>query len=164
MLSVPSRRSRAVESDDEEEEESRSGTSTSVGRNDTKRSRRSREDEDTPASTPPRRLANGLSSVARSNKGKQAVTNGAATPKLKHQPGAIVRVKLTNFVTYTSAEFFPGPNLNIVEESILPAVGKRDEARQICCDLAHRRHPTAGRTCVELKERKRYGGRATRSL
>jgi chromosome segregation ATPase len=30
------------------------------------------------------------------------------------QPGAIVRVKLTNFVTYESAEFFPGPNLNMV--------------------------------------------------
>ncbi|KAH8684630.1 P-loop containing nucleoside triphosphate hydrolase protein [Tricladium varicosporioides] len=30
------------------------------------------------------------------------------------QPGAIVRVKLTNFVTYTDAEFFPGPNLNMV--------------------------------------------------
>jgi structural maintenance of chromosomes protein 5 len=115
MLSVPSRRSRTVESDDEEEEESRSGTPASVGRNDTKRSRRSREvDEDTPASTPPRRLGNGLSSVARSNKGKQVVTNGTTSPKSKHQPGAIVRVKLTNFVTYTSAEFFPGPNLNMV--------------------------------------------------
>ncbi len=32
----------------------------------------------------------------------------------KHQPGSIVRVKLTNFVTYTSAEFFPGPSLNMV--------------------------------------------------
>jgi len=29
-------------------------------------------------------------------------------------PGAIVRVKLTNFVTYEKAEFFPGPNLNMV--------------------------------------------------
>ena len=35
-------------------------------------------------------------------------------PKRRHQPGAIVRVKVTNFVTYTSAEFFPGPNLNMV--------------------------------------------------
>ncbi|KAF1997908.1 P-loop containing nucleoside triphosphate hydrolase protein [Amniculicola lignicola CBS 123094] len=31
-----------------------------------------------------------------------------------HQPGAIVRVKLTNFVTYTAAEFHPGPSLNMV--------------------------------------------------
>ena len=30
------------------------------------------------------------------------------------QPGAIVRVKLSNFVTYEKAEFFPGPNLNMV--------------------------------------------------
>ena len=30
------------------------------------------------------------------------------------QPGSIVRVKLTNFVTYTAAEFFPGPSLNMV--------------------------------------------------
>lgn len=30
------------------------------------------------------------------------------------QPGAIVRVKLKNFVTYESAEFFPGPSMNMV--------------------------------------------------
>ncbi|QIX01196.1 hypothetical protein AMS68_006713 [Peltaster fructicola] len=34
--------------------------------------------------------------------------------KAVHQPGSIVRVKLLNFVTYTSAEFHPGPNLNMV--------------------------------------------------
>lgn len=32
----------------------------------------------------------------------------------KHQPGAIVRVHLTGFVTYTSVEFRPGPSLNMV--------------------------------------------------
>lgn len=32
----------------------------------------------------------------------------------RHQPGSIVRVKLQNFVTYTSAEFFPGPSLNMI--------------------------------------------------
>ncbi|KAH8662344.1 structural maintenance of chromosome complex subunit SmcA [Xylariales sp. PMI_506] len=31
-----------------------------------------------------------------------------------YQPGAVVRVRLTNFVTYEDAEFFPGPNLNMV--------------------------------------------------
>lgn len=31
-----------------------------------------------------------------------------------HQPGAIVRVKLTKFVTYDLVEFFPGPSLNMV--------------------------------------------------
>ncbi|WEW61429.1 Structural maintenance of chromosomes protein 5 [Emydomyces testavorans] len=32
----------------------------------------------------------------------------------KYRPGAIVRIKLTNFVTYTSAEVRPGPRLNMV--------------------------------------------------
>ena len=31
-----------------------------------------------------------------------------------YKPGSIVRVKLTNFVTYTVAEFFPGNKLNMV--------------------------------------------------
>jgi hypothetical protein len=31
-----------------------------------------------------------------------------------YKPGAIVRIKVTNFVTYTSAEFLPGPKLNMV--------------------------------------------------
>ena len=32
----------------------------------------------------------------------------------KHQPGSILRVKLTDFVTYTAVEFCPGPSLNMV--------------------------------------------------
>ena len=35
------------------------------------------------------------------------------SPK-KHQPGSILKVKLTNFVTYTDVEFSPGPSLNMV--------------------------------------------------
>ncbi|GLI77866.1 structural maintenance of chromosomes protein 5 [Penicillium ochrochloron] len=31
-----------------------------------------------------------------------------------YKPGAIVRIKVANFVTYTSAEFHPGPKLNMV--------------------------------------------------
>ncbi|KAF9884458.1 Structural maintenance of chromosomes protein 5 [Aspergillus nanangensis] len=31
-----------------------------------------------------------------------------------YRPGSIVRIKVTDFVTYTSAEFFPGPKLNMV--------------------------------------------------
>ncbi|KAI5296150.1 Structural maintenance of chromosomes protein 5 [Ascosphaera acerosa] len=33
---------------------------------------------------------------------------------IKHSPGAIVRVRLTDFVTYSSAEFHPGPLLNMI--------------------------------------------------
>ncbi|EME49224.1 hypothetical protein DOTSEDRAFT_84658 [Dothistroma septosporum NZE10] len=32
----------------------------------------------------------------------------------QHKPGSIVRVTLRDFVTYTNAEFHPGPNLNMV--------------------------------------------------
>ena len=39
--------------------------------------------------------------------------NGAAVQD-GYKPGAIVRIKVTDFVTYTSAEFFPGPKLNMV--------------------------------------------------
>ncbi|KAK3109404.1 Structural maintenance of chromosomes protein 5, partial [Teratosphaeriaceae sp. CCFEE 6253] len=38
----------------------------------------------------------------------------AARPPGQHQPGSIVRVRLKDFVTYTNAEFNPGPNLNMV--------------------------------------------------
>lgn len=31
-----------------------------------------------------------------------------------YKPGAIVRIKVTNFVTYNNAEFYPGPKLNMV--------------------------------------------------
>ena len=40
-----------------------------------------------------------------------ALSDGAPA---QHQPGSIVRVAMTNFVTYTSASFFPGPALNMV--------------------------------------------------
>ncbi|KAK3721811.1 Structural maintenance of chromosomes protein 5 [Vermiconidia calcicola] len=45
-------------------------------------------------------------SFRRSPKGKRQAQ--------EYQPGSIVRVTLTNFVTYTKAEFHPGPNLNMV--------------------------------------------------
>ncbi|PQE05032.1 hypothetical protein CJF30_00004834 [Rutstroemia sp. NJR-2017a BBW] len=41
----------------------------------------------------------------------QSIPNGGSTG---FAPGAILRVKLTNFITYDDAEFFPGPNLNMV--------------------------------------------------
>ncbi|CAK4033817.1 Structural maintenance of chromosomes 5 [Lecanosticta acicola] len=48
-------------------------------------------------------------SFRRSPKGK-----GRARDAQEHHPGSIVRVTLTDFVTYTNAEFRPGPNLNMV--------------------------------------------------
>lgn len=51
----------------------------------------------------------------RSPKGKGRARDSTSQEEAQeHQPGSIVRVKLTNFVTYTNAEFHPGPNLNMV--------------------------------------------------
>lgn len=51
------------------------------------------------------------------------------------QPGAIVRVSVTNFVTYEKAEFLPGPNLNMV---IGPnGTGKSSLVCAICLGLGY---------------------------
>lgn len=112
MAPMTGRRSRALESDDNDD--SRPNTPSSTAPSDSKRMRRpavakddaddaSADAESAPVSLSLSRGPN-LSSVVQSS-----VQKGP-----KYQPGAIVRVKLTNFVTYTSAEFFPGPNLNMV--------------------------------------------------
>ena len=43
---------------------------------------------------------------------QNGLRDGVAQEAFK--PGAIVRIRVTDFVTYTSAEFFPGPKLNMV--------------------------------------------------
>jgi structural maintenance of chromosomes protein 5 len=55
-------------------------------------------------------------SFRRSPKGKQRAANVLENghQQNEHQPGSIVRVTLTTFVTYTKAEFHPGPNLNMI--------------------------------------------------
>ena len=58
------------------------------------------------------RLVNGHDIPLR--KRLQPETLHSETTSQKHQPGAIIRVKLENFVTYTAAEFYPGPSLNMV--------------------------------------------------
>ncbi|KAK4125010.1 SMC5-like protein [Parathielavia appendiculata] len=59
--------------------------------------------------------------------------NGASNSEF--QPGAIVRVKVQNFVTYEEAEFFLGPNLNMV---IGPnGTGKSSLVCAICLGLGY---------------------------
>ncbi|KAE8374881.1 P-loop containing nucleoside triphosphate hydrolase protein [Aspergillus bertholletiae] len=53
-----------------------------------------------------------LSKIAKSRQSQNGDRNGVVQDEYK--PGAIVRIKVTDFVTYTSAEFFPGPKLNMV--------------------------------------------------
>ncbi len=116
MASRARRRSRALDSDDED---SRPNTPSSTAPNDGKRQRRTYEapsddddesgsqDETSTPSTAPEPVLPRVHPTS-------APTNTTAGRQSGHLPGAIVRVKLTNFVTYTSAEFFPGPNLNMV--------------------------------------------------
>lgn len=53
----------------------------------------------------------------------------------EYQAGAIIRVKLTNFVTYEDAVFYPGPNLNMV---IGPnGTGKSSLVCAICIGLGY---------------------------
>ena len=61
-------------------------------------------------------LRNGQTNGSRQGHGHTPSGSEESAPKapLVHQPGSIVRVKLENFVTYASGEFFPGPSLNMV--------------------------------------------------
>lgn len=48
--------------------------------------------------------------IQRRSTGKSSRTSNETV----HQPGSIVRILVKNFVTYTSASFYPGPALNMV--------------------------------------------------
>ena len=91
-ISPPRRRSRSIFGDEDDNDELRaSGRSTPSATNSAKRPRTSG-------------YARGSSIASNAGNGDE---NG-------FQPGAIVRVDLRNFITYEKAEFFPGPNLNMV--------------------------------------------------
>ena len=116
MARLAVRRTRSPESDTEDDDgSSRAQTPLSTAPHDRKRARPSTQ----PASeSSDNEDIDGLSQQppTRSRPAKQ-MTLGKALPSatdVHHQPGAIVRVKLVNFVTYTRAEFFPGPSLNMV--------------------------------------------------
>ncbi|RCI17475.1 hypothetical protein L249_2929 [Ophiocordyceps polyrhachis-furcata BCC 54312] len=66
---------------------------------------------------------------------KLEADNLDATADNEFQPGAIVRVKVIDFVTYENAEFLPGPNLNMV---IGPnGTGKSSLVCAICLGLGY---------------------------
>ena len=100
--------------------------------------RRARDDEEVdseeePRSANKRARPNGRTSTAERDSGVALHENAAAALQ-EHQPGAIVRVKLTDFVTYTAATFYPGPALNMV---IGPnGTGKSTLVCAICLGLA----------------------------
>jgi structural maintenance of chromosomes protein 5 len=108
MARLAGRRTRTPESDDEEE--SRPGTPLSTAPNDRKRARRQVQESD--SSEPEASEDEVVPSQRSVIEKKPIILNGI--PSSGHQPGAIVRMTLKNFVTYTSAEFFPGPSLNMI--------------------------------------------------
>jgi hypothetical protein len=83
------KRTSTVLSDSDEQSEVSNGSSGG------KRARHARDASGSPAST--------------NDNGETGTYNQDA-----HQPGSLVRVKLTNFVTYTAAEFKLGPSLNMI--------------------------------------------------
>ncbi|KUJ23509.1 P-loop containing nucleoside triphosphate hydrolase protein [Mollisia scopiformis] len=109
--SPPRRRQRAdIESDEEAENlraSQRSTPSTSSG----KRARTDDYQSDEESVAPAVRSANGFRNDDDNLSDDEESGEGNSNT---FQPGALIRVKLTNFVTYESAEFFPGPNLNMV--------------------------------------------------
>jgi chromosome segregation ATPase len=117
---TPHRRRRSETEEDENDDRARSSqNSTSSTSDTTKRTRRDGYGPGTPSgSSEPDdsriRSVHGRQNTAnRASDGDSTMeetTDGAT----EFQPGAIVRVRLTNFVTYESAEFLPGPNLNMV--------------------------------------------------
>jgi hypothetical protein len=116
-LSVGPRRRRRVEDDsDEEDERSARGTTPfSQSSNGSKRPR-----IETPDETDNNASQNDEHDEGDADRPTQKVPltraglpDGYSTHG-DFQPGAIVRIKLKDFVTYTSAEFFPGPKLNMV--------------------------------------------------
>ncbi len=106
----PRRRSRV---DVENEEQERDSSVAATSAHDSMSSKRIRLSSETDASSPINGNALTNGNHVPSN-GLQSETLRARLSKRIHQPGSIVRVKLSNFVTYTAVEFLPGPSLNMV--------------------------------------------------
>ncbi|POR32575.1 Structural maintenance of chromosomes protein 5 [Tolypocladium paradoxum] len=119
MARPTSRRRRRAESEDDDE----SDAVRSSQRSDTPKRRRLDVESDSEQAT-----AHSCANAARNR-----TTNGDVMNDF--HPGAIVRVKVENFVTYEKAEFFPGPHLNMV---IGPnGTGKSSLVCAICLGLGY---------------------------
>ena len=104
---TPLRRSREYSSEDEGDENTPGTSAHSFGSK-----KRARFSTNGASISQKALLANGFSSQLHG--ASQAEVSRSRKAPMDHQPGSIVRVKLTNFVTYTAVEFFPGPSLNMV--------------------------------------------------
>lgn len=103
------RRSRAVfeaEDDDANSPAEHSRRKRTNGHRNHDRAAPDSDDESPPPSNRP--------SPSPSDSPKGHIPAGLRSSENDYAPGAIVRVLVDNFVTYERAEFFPGPNLNMV--------------------------------------------------
>jgi len=119
LESPPRRRPRAeIESDEDADALRASQRSTPSSTDSAKRARTNGHHRETPSESPepgpsrPSHLSH--RQRGRYNEDIEDASDDDQAGPAEFQPGSIVRVKLTNFVTYESAEFFPGPNLNMV--------------------------------------------------
>ncbi|KAI1259838.1 P-loop containing nucleoside triphosphate hydrolase protein [Xylariaceae sp. FL1019] len=129
----PRRRSRAVYEEDDDDEPDPSPANSDASKRRRQNNDRDQEmtDDSDNSSAPPNRRVNGH------RNGHAATTNGYTPGPGEFAPGAIVRVRVDNFVTYEHAEFLPGPNLNMV---IGPnGTGKSSLVCAICLGLGY--HP-----------------------
>ncbi|KAL2758587.1 hypothetical protein ACRALDRAFT_1040546 [Sodiomyces alcalophilus JCM 7366] len=103
------RNRREIEDDDDEDSTRYESEGTSEHRDGPKRQRRRVVDEESSGD-------DAHDEELEDNTGQTAAIGGAlgSADGETFQPGAIRRVKVENFVTYEKAEFFPGPNLNLV--------------------------------------------------
>jgi structural maintenance of chromosomes protein 5 len=104
-----------IEDEDDADIVRRSQGSTPSSLDSSKRPRVNRYQNDSqPASPSPQPLSQQRRSDIYDDDDLEEDGNTSDAVASEFQPGAIFRVKLTNFVTYENAEFFPGPNLNMV--------------------------------------------------
>jgi len=93
----------AIAISEDEDDQSDQSSAVSIG---SKRARTARDVSRSPVRTNSNRFAH----FPQSSHANGSISNA----KDAFQPGSLIRVKLTNFVTYTAAEFLLGPSLNMV--------------------------------------------------
>lgn len=114
---VPTRRSRDEDDDSDESESTSSSPPSSKKRPRLSAAQRGMSDDEDDQSDSDQDASSSSENNSRPENPTQAIAPRATVDGVGpggYKPGAIVRIKVTNFVTYTSAEFFPGPKLNMV--------------------------------------------------
>jgi hypothetical protein len=132
LSTVPRRRQRSENEDDDETSTNSSRDPTPASRNSINGKRRrldpvqdgadeEEDDGETGSDDSDEGMEQDTPELTQADSGPAQSSNSQTTSSANgevdedgYKPGAIVRIKVTDFVTYTSAEFFPGPKLNMV--------------------------------------------------